>query len=95
MTKQPTQDNATQADDKSTTTSTAKADDAEGESKFTAADVAKAIKASVRVQKKGKDGKIEVVERNATADDILSFLIDGADVIAVTIDGRKYRAEIG
>lgn len=93
MATKPTQDNpATQSDPKA---ADAKTDDAKGESKFTAADVAKAIKATVRIQKKDKEGKVEVVERDAKADDILSFRIDGRDVIAVTIDGRKHRAEIG
>lgn len=93
MATKPTQDNpAAQADDK---VADAKKDDAKGESKFSATDVAKAIKATIRVQKKGKDGKVEVVERDAKADDILSFRVDGRDVIAVTIDGRKHRAEIG
>lgn len=59
------------------------------------ADVARRIGAKVRVFKQEKDGGQIVVERRATADDVLSFRVDGGIVIAVTVDGRKHQAELG
>ncbi|NKC14723.1 MAG: hypothetical protein GKR94_21820 [Gammaproteobacteria bacterium] len=59
-------------------------------SSITSTDVAKAIRA--RVWDRNKQGK--AVEREARAEDILSYRVDGAEVIAITRDGRKHRGEI-
>jgi|GEM_PF-3258478 len=69
-------------------------DKGETGSKITAADVAGAMKATVRVLEKNNSGALEAIERDVAADDILSFRVDGSRVIAVTIDGRKHSTEI-
>ena len=62
---------------------------------FDAADAAKAIKATVRVQERNKKGDVEIVDRAAKAEDILSFRVEDGVVFATTIDGQKHQAEIG
>lgn len=58
---------------------------------LTKADVAKKVKAQVRVSLPGKDGKLETKDRTATADDILSFRVAGKDLFVVTVDGQKHK----
>ena len=62
---------------------------AAAEPDLTADEVATAIEATVHVP----DGET-VIERVARPEDILSWRRDGHAVIAVTVDGRKHRAEI-
>lgn len=69
------------------TTTSAQAD------KAAAADVVKLFKGhAVRFHKEGKDGKVEIVERDLTTADLLSVKDHGDRVVVVTIDGQKLEA---
>jgi hypothetical protein len=55
--------------------------------------------ATSEAKKVKKDGRETIrhipVERQATADDVLNWRVDGDQVVIVTKDGRKYRVDKG
>ena len=71
------------------------ANDGKSPKAMTAADVAKLLGGTVRVLRKGKDGKVGPVDRPLIARDVLDFVDHGDRIVAVTIDGQRREVAAG